>query len=433
MQDSWCRVAVAYAGTVTDLVFSADVAVGAALPDIVEVVMGPDSRCGHNWHLSRPCGDRLDEDMTLRQNGVRDGDVLAITAAPVPVFARAAGDFGTVAAAEAPPPAPWAAAAWAAAAWAWCATVVAATVLGSVLVSGLPVVASVTAAGIAATAAVVTRRAPTAPTSTAAAVVAVVFSGACGYLTVGTAAPIPGALLAVAAAASSAVLLTRLTAAGPVLLTAVGTCATLLAVAVAPAALWATGFGVSAAILCAAAIGALGIAARLVIVLTGLNPALPGRNDTRVTDRRARRARRVLTGIVAGAAAAAAVGCVGLVVAFSDRAAQPVLAVVVTGAVLLRCRLYADGGCRAALLIGGLASATATSVLLLRWIPGYAGGVSAAAAAVIAVLYAQREAVSPSISRIVDIVEVALLAAVIPTAAWCAGVFGVVRGLSLPW
>lgn len=72
-------------------------------------------------------------------------------------------------------------------------------------------------------------------------------------------------------------------------------------------------------------------------------------------------------------------------------------------------------------------------MLLLRWIPGYAGGVSAAAAAVIAVLYAQREAVSPSISRVVDIVEVALLAAVIPTAAWCAGVFGVVRGLSLPW
>ncbi len=419
---------MAYAGTVTDLVFSADVAVGAALPDIVEVVMGPDSRCGHNWHLSRPCGDRLDEDMTLRQNGVRDGDVLAITAAPVPVFARAAGDFGTVAAAEAPPPGPWAAAAWA-----WCATVVAATVLGSVLVSGLSVVASVTAAGIAATAAVVARRAPTAPAATAAAVVAVVFSAASGYLAVGTAAPIPGALLAVAAAASSAVLLTRLTAADPVLLTAVGTCATLLAVAVAPTALWATGFGVSAAILCAAAIGTLGIAARLVIVATGLNPALPGRNDTRVTDRRARHARRVLTGIVAGAAAAAAAGCVGLVVTFADRAAEPVLAVVVTGAVLLRCRLYADGGCRAALLIGGLASATATSVLLLRWIPGYAGGVSAAAAALIAVLYAQREAVSPSISRVVDTVEVALLAAVIPTAAWCAGVFGVVRGLSLPW
>lgn len=419
---------MAYAGTVTDLVFSADLAVGAALPDIVEVVIGPDSRCGPSWHLSRPCGDRLDEDMTLRQNGVRDGDVLAITAAPVPVFARAAGDFGTVAAAEAPTPG-----LWAAAAWAWCATVVAATVLGSVLVSGLPVVASVTAAGIAAAAAVVTRRAPTAPAATAAAVVAVAFSAASGYLAVGTAAPMPGALLAVAAAASSAVLLTRLTAAGPVLLTAVGTCATLLAVAVSPAALWATGLGVSAAILCAAAIGALGIAARLVIVLTGLNPALPGRNDTPVTDRRARQARRVLTGIVAGAAAAAAVGCVGLVAAFADRAAEPVLAVVVTGAVLLRCRLYADSGCRAALLIGGLAGATATSVLLLRWIPGYAGGVSAAAASVIAVLYAQREAVSPSISRVVDIVEVALLAAVIPTAAWCAGVFGVVRGLSLPW
>ncbi|ORV03836.1 hypothetical protein AWB94_24070 [Mycolicibacterium canariasense] len=413
----------------TDLVFSADMAVGAALPDIVELVVAPDARSGRSWHLCRPSGDRLDEDMTLRQNGVRDGDVLAISASPVPVFARPAGDFGTVATAEAPPPGPWAAAAWA-----WGATVVAVTVLGSVLMCGLPVVASVAAAaGIAATAAVAARRAPTPPVATAGSVVAVVFSAASGYLAVGTAAPVPGALLAVAAGASSAVLLARLTTADTVLLTAVGTCAALLATAAAPAALWATGLSVNAAVLCAAAVGTLGVAARLVIVVTGLNPALPGRNDIRVTGRRARHARRVLTGIVGGAAAAAAVGCVLLGIAFAGRAAEPVLAVVVTGAVLLRCRLHADGRCKVALITGGLASATATSVLLLRWIPAYAGWVSAVVAAVVAVMYAQRSAATPSMARVVDIVEVALLAAVVPAAAWCAGIFGTVRALSLPW
>jgi type VII secretion integral membrane protein EccD len=434
VQDSWCRVSIAHADTVTDLVCSADISVAAALPDIVDMVIAPDARPGRSWHLSRPAGDRLDEDKTLRQNGVRDGDVLAIAAAPAPLYAPAAGDFGTVAATEAAHPAPHrATAVWAALAWGWSAAVAAATIVGSVLMSGLPVVASATAAGVAVTAAAMARRAPATVAATAGSVIAVIFSAATGYLAVGTSAPAPGALLAVAAAASCAVLLARLTTADTILLTTVGTWATLSAIGIAPAALWATGFGVSAAVLCAAAIATLGLAARLVIVVTGLNPASPSRTGTGVTGRRTRHARQVLTGIVAGAATTATTGCVMLAVAFADRAAEPLLAGVVTGVVLLRIRLHADGRCKVALLIGGLACATATSVLLLRWIPVYAGAVSATAAAVAAVLYTQRNTVSAATSRVVDVVEVALLATVIPTAAWCAGIFGVVRELSLPW
>jgi type VII secretion integral membrane protein EccD len=434
VQDSWCRVSIAHVGTLTDLVCSADMAVGAALPDIVDMVITPDARPGCSWHLSRPGGDRLDEDKTLRQNGVRDGDVLAIAAGPAPRYVPAVGDFGTVAATEAAQLAPHrVTAAWAAVTWGWSAAVAAATIVGSMLMCGLPVLPCATAAGIAVTAAAVARRARTMTAATAGAVVAVIFSAAAGYLAVGTSAPAPGALLAASAAASSAVLLARLTTADTILLTTMGTCATLLAIGIAAAALWATGFGVSAAVLCTAAIATLGLATRLVVVVTGLNPASPGRTGTRITVGHTRHARRVLTGIVAGAAAAAAAGCALLATAFADRAAEPALAGVVTGVVLLRIRSHADGRCRVALLIGGLACATATSALLLRWIPAYAGAVGATAATVAAVLYVQRHTANPALSRVVDIVEVTLLAAAIPTAAWCTGIFGMVRELSLPW
>lgn len=412
----------------TDVVLSNGVAVGAALPEIVELVIDPGSRTAGAWRLCRPSGDRLDEDMTLGDNGIRDGDVLVLSASPAPVFVRAAGDVGTVSTAAAPPGLPGGAAAWA-----WCAAMAAATVLGSVMYGGAAMTAPVIAAAVAVAGAAAAWRAPAVPAATAGGVLAVVFSTAAGYLAVGTASPAPAALLAAAAGAASAVVLARMTAADTVLLTAVGTYATLLTVALAPAALGVGGPAVSASMLCVAAVGVLGGTARLVIILTGLTPTLPGPDGTRITGRRARYARRVLTGLVTGGAAAAASGCVLLAAVFTGGAAQPVLAVVVTGAVLLRCRTYADGGCRTALVIGGLSSATATSALLLRWIPVQAGWVTAVAVAVVAIMYTRRTAFSPAVARAVDAVEVAVLAAVIPAAGWCAGLFGAVRDLSLPW
>ncbi|MBI3228332.1 MAG: type VII secretion integral membrane protein EccD [Mycolicibacterium cosmeticum] len=433
MEDSLCRVSVAWSGVLVDVALPRGLPLAALLPDLVDLVVGHDVRADvtRTWHLRRPLGEWLDAAMTLRECGVHDGDVLTMSGAPVPTFARTApGQFRTVDLAQAPRPT-----ARVSEAWAWCAAVAVATLMAPLAMDGNPVVSAAIGAATVAIAAVVARRAPGA--RMASCVVAVIFSAATGYLVIGTSPQAANVLLGSAAAAVSSIALLRLTRSGTTLLTACATFAALVAVAVTPAVVTPVGMLVVAAILTLAALSTLGTAARLVIMLTGLTPTLTGHTESAVTDRRAVHARAVLAGVVSGSAAAAATGAAVLAVGYAEAgsvpAAGPVLPAVVAGVLFLRSRLFADGDCRIAVVSGGLVCATATSVILLLSVPAHAGWLAVTSVGVAGSLYAQRHSVSPSWARSVDVLEGALLVSVIPLAGWTSGLLGVARNMNMPW
>lgn len=433
MEDSLCRVSIAWSGAMTDLVLPRGMPLAALLPDIVELVAGAGQDITRSWQLSSLRGGRWEEDMTLRELGIHDGDVLAMSGSAAPVFVGAPrGEFRTVGAADGPrreQPA--------SEAWAWCGAVSAATLVGSAAVAGRPVLAAVIAGLTVVVCAGAAVRAPTRRARTAASVVAVVFSAVAGHFVTGVASHPPGFLLGACAAALSAVLFIRLASADTALLTALATFATLVAVAVVVAVIAPAGLGTVAAVLLLTALGTLGAAARLVIVLTGLAPAMPDHRDRRISERRAAYGRAVLAGIVTGCAAAAGSGTVLMAVAGVQTgtvgAAGSLLTAAVTGTLLLRSRLYADIWCRIPLVVGGLVGAAAGSVLLMLWVPMYAGWITVTVAGVVGAMYGRRHAFSPSVARGVDVLEYLLLVATVPLAGWATGVFGIGRGLNVPW
>ncbi|MGJ6126085.1 type VII secretion integral membrane protein EccD [Mycolicibacterium sp. Y3] len=433
VEDSLCRVAVAWSGEMTDLVLPRSVPLAALLPEVVDLVAGSGVRTenARTWRLHRVPEGPLDESMTLQECGIQDGDILTMSGVSAPAFLPSArGDFRTVISAGAPRHE-----ARAPEAWAWCVTIAVTTLMYTLTGNGHPAAAAAVAAFIAGLSAVVARRAPGA--RTAACTVAVVFSAAAGHLATGAALHAPGVLLGSAAAALTSVVLGRLSACGTALLTAYATYAFLLAVATALAVITPVGVIVIAAILVVTALAGVGTAARLTIALTGLAPVIPDHGDSRITDRRAGYAGEVLAGIVSGGAAAAATGsvlmAVGCARAGTEPSAGPLLVAVVAGALFLRSRLYADSSCRIALVTGGLISATAASAILLMTVPAQAGWIAVTTVGVTGGLYAQRHTFGPVWVRGVDVLEHALLVAAVPLAGWAAGVFGIARHMDLPW
>ncbi len=432
MSDSLCRVSVAWSGATIDLALPRDLPLAAMVPEIVDLVVGPDVRTDITrvWRLRTPLGDWLDDAMTLQECGVHDGDILTMSGASAPVFFHAAGQFRTVTSAEAPRPV-----ARVSEAWAWCVSVAIATLMCSYVLEGHRSVAASVAATTVVGAAVIARRAPNARLASCA--VAVVFSAAAGYLAIGTSLQVSNVLLGSTAAAVSSIALLRLTSWGTTLLTACATYSFLVALAVFAAVITPAGTIVVAALLTLAALVTLGLAARLVIVVTGLTPSITGAAAAAVTDRRAAYARMVLAGVVSGGAAAAATGCgmLALVWAQADSIppAGPVLPAAVAGVLFLRSRLYADGVCRIAVVGGGMLSATAASAILVVTAPAHAGWLAVAAVGIVGGVYAQRHPVSPSWARYVDALEGALLVSAIPLAGWLSGLFGVTRNMNMPW
>ena len=433
MSDSLCRVSVTWSGAMIDLALPRDLPLAVLVPDVVDIVAGRDVRTTvmRTWRLRAPLGDWLDAAMTLQECGVHDGDILSLSGAPAPAFVHAAaGPFRTVTSAEAPRPV-----ARVSEAWAWCASVAMATLMCSFLHEGHRSVAAAVAVVTVVAAAVIARRAPSARLASCA--VAVVYSAVAGYFVIGTSAHMSNVLLGSTAAAVSSVALLRLTSCGTTFLTACATYALLVALAVSAAVIATAGTIVVAAILILAALITLGLATRLVIVLTGLAPAVSGSVASVVTDRRAEYARGVMAGIVSGSAAAAATGCGLLAIAWlpagSIPSAGPMLPAAVAGVLFLRSRLYSDTVCRIALGAGGLLCATSASAILVVAMPAHAGWLAVTTVGVVGGLYAQRHAVSPSWARSVDVLEGALLVSVIPLAGWASGLFGLARNMNMPW
>ncbi|BCI51915.1 hypothetical protein NIIDNTM18_11930 [Mycolicibacterium litorale] len=417
-----------------DLVLPAGLPVASLLPDIVELVAAGSDDIRGRWQLATVCGTVLDESIALREQGIGDGDLLLLSPAQprVPTFARA--DLVTAVLTTAPTPGD---------------------------TRALRVTAGLVAASAGIAASVAGRGGATASLLSAAALLCVVAGatvvtsrtgrGSCvcdplACLTVLTAAlcgalVVPGplhaahALLATAVAAAVGLALLRIGVGAPTASTAFACGGLLGAAALSGAVLWdlpAHTVGVTAALL---GLGALSLAPRLSVVMSGLAPAPSLADEPHPdADRRARAGHRALVGLVIGASATVGVGAavvaVGSLRGPGHWLPDAAFCAVVGSALVLRARCYAAGRCRWALVASGTCSLTAGFVVLVAHYGHWAAALAVCAGVAVIAREAPEER-SPVASRALEVVEYAVLAAVVPVGCAALDVFNLARTASL--
>ncbi len=442
MRDPLCRLSIQHGPHTVDLALPNEAPVGVLLPSIVDLVdrSGVAVNEGRHWHLSRVGEERLDTALSLHDNAIRDGELLLLTATPTSAPKWIQDD-------------PWHAAVDAAdtrctptrvaaiAAY-LCTAALGATALvwsGVVTHATSHVITGVAIAIAAAFGAVAVRRAHPDPIlCVTLSVIAVVFAAAAGFLAVPDGPSTANSLLAAAVACSTSVLLLRLTRCGAVCLTAVATFAALTSVGSACGVTWTLPVATTGAALSSLSLGTLAVAARLAIAAAGLAPATSGDDGLPSATPRAAAAHTTLTSLVIGSSGAAALGA-ALVVSdcVDDGRMWPIgsaFAVVVGLAMVLRARAHIDICRRTALIVGGMGAIASGGGLVVVSLPGQANWVCLIAVAVgLSVLGGRLGAtVNPLVHRTVEVSEYVALAAVVPLACWIGGLYGLIRGVSLP-
>lgn len=408
--------------------------VGMLMPSIVDLVhRGPIAvNEARHWHLSRVGEAWLDAAASLHDNAIRDGDLLLLTttATPSPVLIEGE-TWHTVSAAahtgHMPPRATAAAASvcaalLGAAALVWSGTIVHAT--GQVVTGGA-------LAGAAAVGAVAMRRANADPILCATlSVIAVVFAAATGSLAVPGSLSTANALLAAAVACMMSTLLLRVTRCGAICLTSVATFSALTCVTSACSVAWTLPTTTTGAVLSVLSLGTLGFAAKVSIAAAGLTPALSSSNERAVA------AHHTLTGLVVGSSGATVLGAVFVAMGSDDRPWPPgaIFAAVVGLVMVLRARTHIDAHRRIALVVGGIATISSGTALVVVSAPEQANWIALVVTAIgvgfLGGLFGAT--VNPLARRAVDVVEYLSLVTVAPLACWAAGLYGIIRGLSLP-
>jgi type VII secretion integral membrane protein EccD len=442
MPDSLCRLSIAHGPHSVDLALPRDTPVGHLLPSIVDLVHrgALPADAARQWQLSRVGDERLDAATSLRDNAIRDGELLLLTpnAIPAPVWTQ--GDpwhavIDTVDTTRAP-------IRITATAACLCAAALGATALvwpGAVTHAASHVITAGVLAAATAVGAVAMRRAHPDPIlCITLSVVAVLFAAAAGYLAVPAGPSTANALLAAAVACSTSVLLLRVTRCGEICLTATATFAALTSAASACGVAWTLPVPTTGGALSVMSLGTLGVAARLSIALAGLAPALPSLDDDPAPDPVcAATAHSLLTGLVIGSAGAAVLGAVLVASSCLHDGRWPlasVFAAVVGVVMMLRARTHIDMRRRFALVIAGLVAIAASIALVAVSTPGQANWVCVLAIAIglSALGSTVGTTVSPLARRAVDVLEYLALTAVVPLACWVGGLYGLIRGLSLP-
>lgn len=451
-----CRVSVQTSQkgvlAAVDLSLPTRLELGEIIPGIVELAGAHDSADSDlrkRWTLSRLGGSALDESMTLRENGVHDGDILLLTSA-APDHEPNVGDLCSYiveASSSAARDSDWPKRIGAVACL-WSVTFGATALIWSGLSapsSRATVAAIMTVAAIAAAIVVSRIDGESLPTSTLG-VSAAVFGAVTGFLVVpGGPAP-PNFFLAAAICSAISTVLLRVTSRGTTVFVAVAAFSTVAAVIAAVAAVWPFPRATQGAVLATASLAMVVVAAKLSILLTGLSPSMPNAVDS-TTDEdipaaigaaRALRGHQMLTGLMAGFALSAASGVV--LVAAGLRSDDPLGGAAFAGvvsAVLLFRASQQQGAIRSmAVGVAGLVSTTATFTLITLSAPQHAPWVCPIAVALGAGTLGLTQSglgtrVSPFVRRVLEFVDYLSLAAVVPLACWVAGVFGFVRGLSL--
>jgi len=447
MPDRLCRLSIQHGPGIVDLALPSETPVGVLMPSIVDLVQrgGVEVAEGRQWHLARVGQGRLNSTVSLHDNAIRDGELLLLTttAPPSPEWVRddpwqAAVDTADTGCA------PTRVTAIAAS---LCTAVLGATALvwsGVVTDATGHLITGGTISSAAAIGAVAMRRAHADPIlGVTLSVIAVVFGAAAGFLAVPAGPSTANSLLASATACSISILLLRVTRCGAVCLTALATFTALSSVAFACGVAWTLPVATTGAALSALSLGILGVSARLSIAAAGLAPAMPSTADLAHDGPgsvmpRAVTAHNTLTGLVIGSAAAVALGAAlvasGLV---GDSRMWPrgaAFAVMVGLVMVLRARTHIDIRRHAALIVGGTAAIAAGAALVVVSMPAQGNWVCILAAAVgLSMLGGVFGAtVNPLVRRAVEVSEYLALAAVVPLACWVGGLYGLIRGVSLP-
>lgn len=417
---------------VVDLALPARLPVASLLPEIVRLA-GADVDAPGRWRLATMCGTVLDESIALHDQDVRDGDLLLLSAEPprVPRFERT--DPTTVVLATAPPPGDTRALR---VAGGLCAAVVGAPVLvtgrgtTAALVTAVALVCVVAGATVAASR---SRRGPwvCAPLGC----ITVLVTAVCAAVAVPGPLGVSHALLGSAAAAAVSIALLRVGAGSPGVSTASACGALLCAGASSVAVLWRVPGHSVGVVLAVTALGAVSSAPRLSVLLSGLAPA-PSLTFDGVTDaeRRSAAGHRILVGLVTGACSAAAIGAVVVAIGSLRGTGHwltgAVFCAVVGSALAMRARCYAAGRCRWALVVSGLCCLTSALVVTAAHCGFWVAGVAVCAGVTVLVREGPGEP-SPIASRAVEVLEYAVLAAVVPAACAALDVFALVRTSSL--
>lgn len=454
-----CRASVHSGTTVVDLALPTAVPVAVLIPSIVDIVKvhepGQEVAAGR-YHLSLPGASALNPSLTLTQNGIDDGAVLVLSLSATPPPAPRYDDAAeAVAATLATTTRPWGhteprhVVRITGAAAAGCLTGIGAAVLIWNTCHGTARGAGTTAAvaaltGLLALMSAVTAwrgyREPLAGLTLT--VIATAFAAVSGFVAVPGTPGFPHVLLAATAAAVTSVLAMRLSDCGISTLTAVPCVATVVAVA-ALAGVCTTGppravFSVAALL----SLGALGLAPRISIVVSGLSPRLPPGPGTDETDSngtlwaaRALRADRWLGSLRAAFSWSAAIGAVVTVLAGAHRLCCVTFAAG-TGALLLLHARGIDGRRMRATVVSGIAVFAITlGVAALRapergpWIAATTGVL--AAAAMYLAFAAPAVTLSPLARRGIEALEYLMLVAMVPLACWICGLYGTIRDAHL--
>lgn len=439
MPDTLCRLAIHVVGgadgpAAADVLLPTDCPVGVLIPSIVDLAVGDPGAMAHPhlWQLRHLGGELVDTSITLRENGVHDGDLILLTTTPPPAPTRRSGDPSGVVAEVVVRAAPSAVLHEAVPSAVLAVTLVSAATLAWTGSTGGTAAHLWTAATLSAATALVAvgigRSAGRLSVTSSPGAVA--FAMVCGSLAVPD-APWPARLVfASSCAFAISILLLRMACGGTTVLTALAAVTVTLAgvgvFAVVTTPPWAAVGGV----LTVMSLAGLSVAPKLTVAAAGLGPS---RAD--VGHRRAVLGHRILTGLVAGWSFSAALGVVAVA---ADPAASPVVAALFAADVglllLLRQRSHIDAQRRVALAAAGLCAVLATHLVAIRSAPEHAYWLCAATA--LAGTVTLRWTVSPIslnpvVRQSIQILEYLALAAVVPLAAWVTGGYGLVRTLSL--
>lgn len=427
MSANVCHVSVHADDGAVDLALPAQLPVASLIPDIVRLA-GADTGTPARWQLATLCGTVLDETVPLQDQDIRDGDVLLLSPAlsRVPRFDRP--DVVTAVLASAPPQGDTRA----------LRVIVGSIAAAAGALGGLAgqrsaslITLGVLACLVGGTAVAASRTRREMWVCAPLGWLTVLLAGLCGALVVPGALGAPHALLGVAAAAAVSLVLLRLRIGSPVVSTAAACAGLLCAVVMTGAVLWRGSPHAAGIALTLLALGALSLAPRLAVLLSGLAPA-PALTDEPLPDaaRRAAAGHRILVGLVIGICVAASIGTAVVAIGGLSGARHWLsgiaFCVVAGAALLLRSRSYAAGRCRWALVLSGLCSlAAAFVVMAMRYGPWAA--VVAVCAGVTVIVRDSPVEPSPLAARSVEVLEYAVLAAVAPVACAALDVFALVR------
>lgn len=437
MPETLCRLAIHATGpgepATVDLVLPAELPVGELLPSVAEAVTGDSARHRH-WYLTRASGARIDTSLSLRENAVQDGDMLVLSTVRVVPPRRLPTEPSGVVAAVAGTGSPVLGRRAVLAAGLVGTAVSAAALVRTGLISAdtWPLWSAATLSATAATGSVAVGRTDQ-HASTLLYTAAVVFGTATAILAVPGAGWRATLLLSSAVALAMSLVLLRATAHGGVL-TAFTASTGAMAVSAAVCVTLTARPEVAGAVLTVVALGALSVAPKLTVVVAGLGPS-----QAEVDEGRATAAHRTLTGLVAGWSASAALGATGVAATALHTGSSAMLAAVFAAdlgiLLLLRQRSHVDGHRRVWLSANGIAALLAATLVTVIASPAQGFWICTATTVVCGAglrWAAGPEDLNPLVRQSIQVVEYLALAAVIPLAFWVAGLYSLVRDVSLP-